>query len=80
MMISTLNNQACSFANSSLSVITCTTFVGPTCSIAEIKISAMNLLYFTSSEQSSALKNITHVGDDGITLTKGLCFVSVHPS
>jgi hypothetical protein len=77
MMVSTLNNQACSFATMCIICYNFATFVGPTCSIAKIKISTMKLLYFTFLEQSSALKNIAPFGDDAMTLINGLCLVSV---
>jgi len=80
MIVSTLNNQAYSFANRGIIYDNCTTFVGPTCSIVAIKISAMKLLYFTSPEQYFAFKNIAPFGDDAMTLVSGLCLVSFHPS
>ena len=62
-----------------LSVITCTTLSGPTCSIAEIKTSSIKWDSFSSPEQSSALKNIAPAGEDAMILINGLHLVSIHP-
>ena len=77
-LLSIINHAA--LQTGALSVITCTTLSGPTCSIEEIKTLAIKWESFNSPKQSSALKNIGFASEDAMILINGLRLVSVHPS